>query len=159
MGFASAAQGYKPKENQEFGPKKKLVGDAVCQLNLEEIVSKKNGSKWIVWRAVAIHPIEDAKGRETTLVSGDQIEKIYDPTDDEAIQELMDDLFTAGIEYDHSGSDEAIQESMISNAKDKLVYMRTWCRDKSKEDYEKYPNNQGSYWQSIKVLIANKITP
>lgn len=156
MGLSDLVKSYKPVENSEFGAKKKLIGDAVCTLLLEEIVSKK-GQKWVIWRATAIHPIEDAKGRETTLEPGDEIVQMYDPAKNESMEELMNDLFTAGIEYDRSGDDAAIMSSMMQNAKDKLVYMRTWCRDLTDADRAKYPDKKESYWQSIKVLSKSKI--
>jgi hypothetical protein len=159
MGLLDVRQsGYVPKENQEFGNKKKLIGDAVCQVSLDKIVSKKTGKEWIVLRAEAIHVIPDEKGRETTVEPGDSIDKLYDPADNEAVQELADDLFTAGIDYE-SGADE---DSTFANAKaatdGKLVYYRTWAKDKKAKDLEKYPNGP-SYFQNIKILSVNKITP
>src|SRR3990167_2832594 len=96
MGFSDVVKGYKPVENSEFGPNKKLVGDAVCESRLEKIVSKK-GQEWIILKGKVIHPIADPKGRETTLQSGDEIPIFYSPAEQKDIEELMDDLFTAGI--------------------------------------------------------------
>ena len=148
--------GYVPKENQEFGNKKKLIGDAVCQVTLEKNPSKKTGKEWFILRAEAINCIPDSKGRETTVEPGDSIDKIYDPEDMEAMQELADDLFTVGITYE-AGNDE---EFTFANAKvatdGKLVYYRTWANDKKKEQLKEGKPN---YWQNIKILSVNKITP
>lgn len=153
----SKNSGYVPKENQEFGNKKKLIGDAVCEVTLESKVSKK-GKEWYILKAEVINAIPDEKGRETTLEPSDSIDKLYDPQDDESMQEMNDDLFTAGITYE-VGTDEA---STFANAKaavdGKLVYYRTWAKDKTKEQSEKYPNGP-SYFQNIKILSVNKITP
>lgn len=147
--------GYKPKENQEFGNKKKLIGDAVCQVTLEKKLSKK-GQEWIILKAEAIHVLPDPKGRETTVEAGDSIDKVYDPADEESMQELQDDLFTAGVKYE-AGEDEA---STFANAKaatdGKLFYYRTWANDKKEKDLKE---GKPTYWQNIKILSANKVTP
>lgn len=149
--------GYTPKENQEFGNKKKLIGDAVCQVTMESKVSKK-GKEWYILKAEVIHVIPDEKGREVTLEPSDSIDKLYDPSDDEAMQELNDDLFTAGITYE-PGIDEASTFENLKVATDgKLVYYRTWAKDKTKEQAVKYPNGP-NYFQNIKILSVNKITP
>ena len=147
--------GYVPKENQEFGNKKKLVGDGVCQVELTKKLSKKN-QEWIILKAEVIHTIPDEKGRDTTLEPGDSIDKLYNPAEDESMQELADDLFTAGISYE-VGSDE---ESTFANAKQatdgKLIYYRTWAKDRPKD---KIVEGKPSYYQNIKILSVNKITP
>ena len=148
--------GYVPKENQEFGNKKKLIGDAVCQVTLEMIAAKKTGKNWIVLKAEAIHCIADPKGRETTVEAGDSIDKVYDPEDNESMQELMDDLFTAGISFE-SGADENETFQNAKSATDgKLIYYRTWAPDKKKEQIKE---GKPTYWQNIKILSVNKITP
>jgi hypothetical protein len=150
--------GYTPKENQEFGGRKKLVGDAVCQVELKAVNGKKDGKLWYILKGEAIHPIADPKGRETTVEAGDEISKLYDSTDSEAIQELMDDLFTAGITFVPGATDEATLKSMQEAAKDKLVYFRTWAKDKTVEQKAKKPDGPG-FFQNIKVLSASKVTP
>ena len=154
----SKNSGYVPKENQEFGNKKKLVGDAVCEVSLESKVSKK-GKEWYILKGEVINAIPDEKGRETTLEPSDSIDKLYDPSDSESMDEMNDDLFTAGITYE-AGADEA---STFANAKasvdGKLVYYRTWAKDLSAEQKKKYPNNTSGYFQNIKILSVNKITP
>ena len=148
-------EGYKPKENSEFGQKKKLIGDAVCQVTLEKKLSKKD-KEWIILKAEAIHVIPDQKGRETTVEAGDSIDKVYDPSDSDSMEELADDLFTAGVTY-AAGSDE---ESTFANAKaatdGKLFYYRTWANDKKEKDLKE---GKPTYWQNIKILSVNKITP
>ena len=155
--FDVKTSGYVPKENQEFGNKKKLIGDAVCQVSIESKVSKK-GKEWYILKAEAIHTIPDEKGRETTIEPSDSIDKLYDPQDNESIQELNDDLYTAGISYE-VGNDEASTFANLKAAVEgKLVYYRTWAKDKTKEQAEKYPNGP-NYFQNIKILSVNKITP
>lgn len=150
--------GYVPKENQEFGNKKKLIGDAVAQVTLDKIVSKKNQKEWIVLKSAVIHAIADPKGRETTLEAGDSIDKLYDSSDNESIQEMNDDLFTAGITYEAGNSEESTFANAKAATDGKLVYYRTWAKDKTDADKAKYPNGP-SYFQNIKILSASKITP
>jgi hypothetical protein len=69
----------------------------------------------------------------------------------------MDDLFTAGITYDKAGTSESIFNSMVTNTKDKLVYVRTWAKEKTDEQKEKYGSMPG-YFQNQKILSSNKIT-
>ena len=147
--------GYVPKENQEFGNKKKLIGDAVCQVTLETITSKKTGKNWIVLKAEAINCIPDPKGRETTVEPGDSIDKVYDPEDAEAMQELADDLFTAGISYEAGADEESTFDNAKANTDGKLIYYRTWAPDKKKEQIKE---GKPTYWQNIKILSVNKIT-
>ena len=156
--FNVKASGYAPKENQEFGNKKKLVGDAVCQVTLDKIVSKKNGKEWLVLKGEVIHTIADPKDRPTTLEPSDSIDKIYDPTNDESIQELNDDLFTAGISYENGTDDDSTFANIKAATDGKLVYYRTWAKDKTKEQIAQKPDAV-SYWQNIKILSVNKITP
>ena len=151
-------KGYTPKENQEFGAKKKLIGDAVCEVKLESIVGKKSGKTWYILKGEAINCIPDPKGRETTLAPGDEISCLYDPEDAETMDKMSDDLFTAGIKFE-PGADE---DETFSNAKaqtdGKLVYFRTWAKDKTKEQIEKSKEGSPSYFQNIKVLVSSKIT-
>ena len=157
MGLADVAKRYTPVENPEFGAKKKLVGDAVCELALEEIVGKKDGKKWIILRATAIHCVPDPKGRETTLEPGDEITIFYDPSNEEQAQKLMNDLFTAGVEYAKDGTDEEVFEAMQTASNGVLAYVRTWTKDKTQEQIDQAPD-RASYWQNIKVLSKNKVT-
>jgi len=147
--------GYAPKENQEFGNKKKLIGDAVCQVELTEKVSKAN-KKWYILKAEAIHTIPDEKGRETTIEPGDSIDKLYDPSDDESMNEMADDLFTAGISFEAGTSEEATFANAKANTDGKLIYYRTWAKDKPKD---KIVEGKPNYYQNIKILSVNKITP
>lgn len=155
MSLADRAQAYTPKENSEFGQNKKLVGDAVAQVKLEKFTSKK-GVEYIKVVGEVINAIPDAKGRETTVEVGDEITKLYDTTNDEKMDELMDDLFTAGITYEKTGDADAIFNAMKASAADKLVYFRTWAKDKSKEELAK--NSASTFWQNIKILSSNKLT-
>ena len=152
------ASGYQPKENQEFGNKKKLIGDAVCQLKLESITSKKTGKEWYVLKGEAIHVIPDEKGRETTIEAGDSIDKVYNPDDNESLGGLMDDLFTAGIQYANGVTSSDTFDKMASATDGKLAYYRTWAKDKDAKALEKYPNGP-SYFQNIKILSHTKLTP
>lgn len=155
MSLSSVAQGYQPKENAEFGGKKKLVGDAVCEVKLEKITAKKSGKEWIILKGEAINIIPDDKGRETTVEVGDEISKFYDGADDESAQELMDDLFTAGITFSVvDGNDEATFANMKAATDEKLMFFRTWAKDKPKD---KIVPGKPSYYQNIKVLSASKL--
>lgn len=155
--FDVKSSGYVPKENQEFGNKKKLIGDAVCQVSIESKVSKK-GKEWYILKAEAIHTIPDEKGRETTIEPSDSIDKLYDPQDNESMQELNDDLYTAGISYEVGDDEVSTFANLKAAVEGKLVYYRTWAKDKTKEQAEKYPNGP-NYFQNIKILSVNKITP
>lgn len=149
------AGGYQPKENQEFGNKKKLVGDAVCQVTLDSIMSKKQ-KKWYLLRGEAIHTIEDPKGRPTTVEAGDEITRMYDPEDNESLSEMLDDLFTAGIEFANGATEEETFANAKAAADGKLVYFRTWAKDKP---VDKQVEGKPNYYQNIKVLSKNKVTP
>ena len=147
--------GYVPKENQEFGNKKKLVGDGVAQVTIENKISKK-GKAWYILKGEVIHTIPDEKGRETTLEPGDSIDKLYDPEDNESMEELSDDLFTAGITYEQGSDEESTFANLKSAVEGKLIYYRTWAKDKPKEKLE---TGKPTYYQNIKILSVNKITP
>src|SRR3990167_5818392 len=107
MGLQDVAGNYEPKENQEFGGKKKLVGDAVCQMELSQFQAK-TGKFWYKLEGTVIHCVPDPKGRETTVEPGDEITKLYDPDNDEKMTELMDDLFTAGVTYSKTWDSDTI---------------------------------------------------
>jgi len=159
MGLADVVKNREPQENPEFGNKKKLIGDAVCTGELEKITSKA-GRDWIIFRLTAINCIPDEQNRPTTIEPGDEVTFLYDPTDDARLQQLQDDLFTAGVEYDKAGEDEMILDSMATSvAKDgQLFYVRTWAKDKRQKDIDKYGPDP-SYFQNQKVLSKNKLTP
>ena len=158
MGLQNLATDYKPTENQEFS-NKKLIGDAVCTVTLETLISKKNNKKWYKLTGEVINAIADTKGRETNLISGDEITKMYDPEDDSSLQKLMNDLFTAGINYEAGADEDSTFANMASAAKDKLVYYRTWVKELSADMKVKYPNNTTGYFQNINILSSNKLTP
>ena len=157
MGFSDVAKAYKPVENSEFGPKKKMIGDAVCTAVLENVVSKKNGKNWTMLKLTAIHPIPDPKGRDTTIASGDEVAFFYDGEDAESVQKLLNDLFTAGIEFEKDGTEEQVVEAMTAAVNGKLVYVRTWAKSKNEEQLEKYGSDP-DYFQNQKILSASKIT-
>lgn len=160
MSMVDILKNHTPKENPEFGQKKKLVGDAVCQVASLDKITAKSGAQWIVLKTNAIHPIPDAKGRETTVEAGDEITKLYDPKDEESLGELDDDLFTAGIEYDKNAeTEEALIASMSAAAKDKLIYFRTWAKDKTDEQKAKSKPGSAPFFQNIVIKSKNLITP
>jgi hypothetical protein len=159
MSMIEILKNHKPVENPEFGAKKKLVGDAVCQIQSLEKITAKSGAPWVVLKTSAIHPIADPKGRETTIVAGEEITIVYDPTDAEAIEQLDNDLFTSGIEYNKSvDTEEQLLASMSAAAKDRLMYLRCWAKDKTEEQKAKNPNKPG-FFQNIVVKSKNLITP
>lgn len=159
MSMTDVFKNYKPVENPEYGQKKKLVGDAVAQVvSITKIESKASGKPWIVFKSEAIHPIEDPKGRETTVSSGDELTKVYDPNDQESLQDLANDLFTAGIEFNANvENDDLLISNMNEAAKGKLVYYRTWAKDKTAEQLASKPNP--SFFQNIIIKSKNLITP
>lgn len=158
MTMLDVFQNYQPVENPEFGAKKKLIGDAVAQVVSLIKITSKAGADWVVFKCEAIHPIADPKGRETTLVGGDELTKVYDPTDAEAMQELANDLFTAGIEFNKDvKNDDELIASMAEGAKGKLVYFRTWCKDKTDEQKAKNPQKP-PFFQNVVIKSKNLIT-
>lgn len=159
MGLANVSNNYQPKENPEFGGKKKLVGDAVCQAKLESINGKKDGKEWYMLKSEAINVIPDPKGRPTTVEPGDEITKMYDPQDDESLQELADDLYTAGIQYEKAATDAEVFRNMQKAVDGKLIYFRTWAKELTAEEKVKYPKNTSGFFQNIKVLSSSKVTP
>ncbi len=148
-----------PVENPEYGAKKKLTGDAVAQVqSLEKIVSKKNGAEWIILKTEVINAIPDPKGRPTTVEPSDEITKVYNPTEEKSMNELGDDLFTAGIEFDKNvDSEEALIANMAEASKGKLIYFRTWAKDKDEEQLAKKPSP--TFFQNINIKSKNLITP
>lgn len=159
MSMLEVFKGHKAVENPEFGQKKKLIGDAVAQVvSLEKITSKKNQKEWVIFKCEAIHAIPDPKGRETTVQPGDELAKVYDPTDGESIADLKNDLFTAGIDTDVTAeSEDGLIEALNASAKGKLVYFRTWAKDKDEAQLAKNPNP--SFFQNIVIKSKNLITP
>ena len=158
MSIVDAFKAHKAVENPEFGQKKKLVGDAVAQVQSLDKITSKKGAEWVILKTNVIHPIADPKGRETTVISGDEIVKMYDPNDSESVADLKNDLFTAGIDVEFEAeTEEEFYASLASVAKDKLIYFRTWAKDKTKEQMEKNPNS--SFFQNIVIKSKNMITP
>lgn len=156
MGLQDVMDSYQPKENQEFGGRKKLVGDAVCQVTLIEAGKTK---KWYILKSEVINAIPDVKGRPTTVEVGDEISNVYDPEDDKDLQSLRDDLFTAGISFEKGVDAAATFKAMQAAVEGKLVYFKTYVHQLTDEEKKKYPKNTTGYWQKIKVLSASKITP
>lgn len=161
MGMLDALKGYTPIENPEFGAKKKLKGDAVAQIqSLEKITGKASGKDWVILKCEAINCIPDPKGRETTLQPGDELSKVYDPENVEDMQKLANDLFTIGIEYSTEvANDDELIANMAESAKGKLVYFRTWVKDKTQEQIEKSKPGSPDFYQNIIIKPKKLITP
>lgn len=160
MGMLDVFKNYTPVENPEFGAKKKLIGDAVAQVQSLEKITSKAGKDWVVLKCEAVNCIPDAKGRETTLTPGDELAKVYDPDDEKKMQELANDLFTAGIEYSTDvESDDALLASMAESAKGKLVYFRTWVKEKTDEQKEKSKPGSPDFYQNVVIKPKKLITP
>ena len=158
MSILEVFKNHKPVENPEFGAKKKLVGDAVAQVQSLTRITSKKGADWIVLKCEAINAVPDLKGRETTVQPGDELTKIYDPNDAESLENLDNDLFTAGIEFNREvATEEELFNSMAESAKGKLIYFRTWAKDKNEKQMGENPNP--SYFQNINVKSKNLITP
>ena len=157
MSMLEVFKNHTPKENPEFGQKKKLVGDCVAQVQSLEKITAKSGAQWIVLKTNAIHCIADSKGRETTVQPGDEITSVYNPEDAESIQDLDNDLFTAGIEFDRNvETEEQLLNNMAAAAKEKLVYWRCWAKEKPEAKREEGKPN---FYQNQVIKSKNLITP
>lgn len=152
---------HKPVENPEFGGKKKLNGDAVATVESLGTIVAKSGKEWIMLKCQAIHAIPDPKGRDTSLKAGDELTKFYDPQDAESISELSNDLFTAGIDVNAEacGNTTELIEEMGRAAKDKLVYFRTWTKDKTADQIAKSKPGKPNFYQNVVIKSKNLITP
>lgn len=158
MGMLDAFKSLVPTENPEFGAKKKLIGDAVAQVQSLHKITSKKGAEWIVLKCEAIHPIADPKGRETTVAAGDELTKVYNPTEVDSLQDLANDLFTAGIDFSKEvETEDALLANMAEAAKGRLVYFRTWAKEKNAEQLEKNPNP--SFFQNVNIKSRSLITP
>ena len=158
MSMLEVFKNYEPVENPEYGAKKKLIGDAVAQIQSLEKITSKKGADWVILKTEVIHAVPDPKGRVTTVTPGDEITKVYDPSDAETMQDLANDLFTAGIEFSTTvDTEEELLTNMSGAAKGKLVYFRTWAKDKTEEQKAKDPSKP-PYFQNIVVKSKNLIT-
>lgn len=158
MSMLETFKNYKPVENPEFGAKKKLVGDAVAQVQSLTRITSKKGADWVVLKTEAIHAIPDPKGRETTVAPGDELTKVYNPADPESMQDLANDLFTAGVEFN---KDVETEDQLLTNMADavtgKLIYFRTWAKEKNAEQLAKNPSP--AFFQNVNIKSKNLITP
>lgn len=158
MSMLEVFKNHTPVENPEYGQKKKLVGDAVAQVKSLDKITSKKGSEWVILKCEAIHAVADPKGRETTIEAGDELTKMYDPKDTDSMMALSNDLFTAGIEVDSNVESESeLLGKMGVAAQGKLIYFRTWAKDKNEEQLAKNPNP--SFFQNIIIKSKNLITP
>lgn len=158
MSMLDVLKNHKPVENSEFGAKKKLVGDAVAQVQEFTKKTAKDGRNWLILKCAAIHCIPDAKGRETTVKPGDEITKVYGADDADALADLDNDFFTAAFSYEKEVADEdALIAGMSQASVGKLIYFRTWAKDKNEEQMEKNPSP--SFFQNVKIMPAKLITP
>lgn len=159
MSILDVLKNHKATENPEFGAKKKLVGDAVAQVqSFEKITSKKDGREWIMLKCEVINAIPDPKGRETTVKPGDEITKVYGANDADDLADLDNDFFTAAFSYSKEvTTEEELLNAMKEACVGKLVYFRTWAKDKTAEQLEKNPNP--SFFQNIAIKAAKNITP
>ncbi len=157
MSLNSTFSTREPQENKD-NYQKELIGDTVAQVTeFIEIESNKDKKKWLVLKCEAIHPIEDKKGRETTIDPGDEISVFYDPSDDQSAEKLQDDLFTAGIEVVNAETEKDLIANIASAAKDKLIYFRCYMGKKFKKVGNEFVEVEGEISQKIKIKSANLI--
>lgn len=158
MSILDVLKNHQPIENPEYGAKKKLVGDAVAQVQEFGKFAAKSGKEYIKLKTEVIHAIEDPKGRPTTVSPGDEITKIYSVDDAESLQDLDNDFFTCGFQYSKEvQSEEQMIESMRQACAGKLIYFRTWAKDKTPEQIEANPNS--TFFQNISIKPSKLITP
>lgn len=158
MGLLDVLKNHQAVENPEYGAKKKLIGDAVCQVLEFTKFEAKSGKEYIKIRTEAINAIPDPKGRDTTVAPGDEISKIYSCDDAESLQELDNDFFTCAFSYSKEvQSEEELIENMKQACLGKLIYFRTWVKDKTAEQIEKDPKS--SFYQNVAIKPAKLITP
>jgi len=160
MSMIDVFKNYVPVENPEYGAKKKLIGDAVAQVISLEKITSKAGAEWVIFKCEAINCIDDPKGRETTISPGDELTKVYNPNDSESMQDLANDLFTAGIEFTNDvDSDYALLNNIGAAAKGKYVYFRTWAKDKTEAQKEKSKPGSSDFYQNVIIKSKNLVTP
>lgn len=156
MGYTDTQKDYQPKNNDE---QKLLVGDCVAHVKKFEKFEAKSGIGYISLKAEVINVIEAKAGKESNIVVGDRVTKIYTPSDPKSLQKLYDDLFTANIPFDKS-SDEAFEASLV-NAIDKPIYFR--CSLYPKKDKvtkaETGEKGQNVNIKSYKLLTEENTTP
>lgn len=150
MGYTDAVKNHTPKNNDE---QKLLVGDSVGLLKKFEKFTAKSGVEYYSLKAEVINAIVPQAGKESNIVVGDRITKIYTPSDPKSLQKLYDDLFTANITFDKS-SDEAFEASVTEAVEKALIYFRCSLYPKN-EQGTKNPmkDSQGNqvYGQNVNI--------
>jgi len=171
MGLYEQALEHKPVVNEEFtNTKKQLSGDAVCTIEVKDITAKKDGKRYIIIEGTAINVVETKSKKTVTLDVGDEISKIYDiESEDESKADkvfggapnLLNDLFTAGIQFEKGSCQNEMIENIIKSADGQKVYFSTWMGKKwtTHDDGASFEEVEGEKVQKIKILSSNKITP
>ena len=151
MGLLETGKSHKPTSNDE---KKQLIGDAVCKINtIKKYVKENETEERLLIELEVINAIPDPKGRETTIVYGDKITKYYKETGGKKtnFEAFFNDMFTAGIDID-TDSEESLELS-LTDAVNKLVYVRSWVSE--------FVGNDGTdvIYQNSVIKTSKMITP
>jgi hypothetical protein len=170
MGLLETQQTHAPVENAEFSNTKPLQsGDAVCQVALKDVTSKK-GKRYLILEGTIINVVATKSSKEVTIEPGEVISKIYDINSDEegkadkpfgGTPNLFNDFHTAGITYEPANDLETLVANLTAAANEKLVYFSTWKGKKwaTPDDGATFEEVAGEYVQKIKILSSNKVTP
>ena len=149
MGWTEGLAGYKPEtvtDDVSFEP---ISGAYICRIDSfgrkQGKSQKGNEYDFHSLNAQVIETVEGDKGEDRYLSKSYNTQNLTDWTKpEEERQRLVNDLFTAGVEYDLS-SDEALEDS-LTLAKDKTINIRAWVR-----------NKDGKKYQNMKVVKEFKV--
>lgn len=130
MGINDVLGAYKPHDNDAKRP---LIGDCIAVIEEMRIIEKKEtGWKGFVLQGNAINILPPREGREVTIEPGAEVSKIYSDNE-RGIKDLLNDLFTAGIDYVPGKTDDETISNIAEAVKGKLVYLRCWMGDKQEK--------------------------
>lgn len=153
MGLLNTGQTHKPEANSDFS-KKDFIGDAIAKINtIKKYVKEGEVEERVMVEFEVTRAIPDAKGRETTIVYGDKIAKFYRENGGKksSFSAFFNDMFTAGI--DINTSNEESLELSLTDAVNKLVYLRCWVSEFKGDDGEDVK------YQNVNVRNKDNITP
>lgn len=153
--FFGELKDYKPQEVKDEGDFKPLKGSYICR------ISKLTHNIGVSTRDNSPYDFYALNMQVTETVEGDKgenryLNKRYQNTN-EKLKSLMNDLFTAGIEFD-SGSREAFDLS-LTNAIDKQVRVRAWSWTPEKDIHGNIiPEEERTAIQQLKIVKDFKKT-
>jgi hypothetical protein len=147
--FFGELKDYRPEEVKDDGDFKPLKGSYICR------VAKLTHNIGVSTTTNEPYDFYAMNLQVTEVVSGDKgvnryLNKRYQNTN-EGIKKLMNDLFTAGIEFD-KGSREAFDLS-LTNAIDKQIRVRAWSWSPEKtRTGETIPEDERTAIQQMKIV-------